>query len=61
MPITFILEVPEVNTTMAVYQAGTYDVKPLDGMLRTIAQRLTLSKQTVPYFYLSNSVISRNS
>ena len=28
---------------------------PLDGMRRTIAQRLTLSKQTVPHFYLSSS------
>ncbi len=28
-------------------------LKPLDGMRRTIAQRLTHSKQTVPHFYLS--------
>jgi pyruvate dehydrogenase E2 component (dihydrolipoamide acetyltransferase) len=28
---------------------------PLDGMRRTIAQRLTLSKQTIPHFYLSSS------
>jgi pyruvate dehydrogenase E2 component (dihydrolipoamide acetyltransferase) len=26
---------------------------PLDGMRRTIAQRLTLSKQTIPHFYLN--------
>ena len=26
---------------------------PLDGMRRTIAQRLTLSKQTIPHFYLT--------
>ena len=44
---------PDASATMAMYQAGTYDVKPLDGMRRTIAQRLTLSKQTVPHFYLS--------
>jgi pyruvate dehydrogenase E2 component (dihydrolipoamide acetyltransferase) len=30
---------------------------PLDGMRRTIAQRLTLSKQTVPHFYLSVTCI----
>jgi pyruvate dehydrogenase E2 component (dihydrolipoamide acetyltransferase) len=30
-------------------------VKPLDGMRRTIAQRLLQSKQTVPHFYLSVS------
>jgi pyruvate dehydrogenase E2 component (dihydrolipoamide acetyltransferase) len=36
----------------ALYQDGSYDVKPLDGMRRTIAQRLVQSKQTVPHFYL---------
>jgi pyruvate dehydrogenase E2 component (dihydrolipoamide acetyltransferase) len=28
---------------------------PLDAMRRTVAQRLTLSKQTIPHFYLSSS------
>ncbi len=28
---------------------------PLDAMRRTIAQRLTLSKQTIPHFYVSSS------
>jgi pyruvate dehydrogenase E2 component (dihydrolipoamide acetyltransferase) len=37
----------------AMYAPGSYDVKPLDGMRRTVAQRLTQSKQTVPHFYLS--------
>lgn len=37
----------------ALYQDRSYDVKPLDGMRRTIAQRLVQSKQTVPHFYLS--------
>jgi pyruvate dehydrogenase E2 component (dihydrolipoamide acetyltransferase) len=40
-------------TIRALYQDGTYDVKPLDGMRRTIAQRLVQSKQTVPHFYLT--------
>jgi pyruvate dehydrogenase E2 component (dihydrolipoamide acetyltransferase) len=44
---------PDSSATLAMYQSGTYEVKPLDGMRRTIAQRLTLSKQTVPHFYLS--------
>jgi pyruvate dehydrogenase E2 component (dihydrolipoamide acetyltransferase) len=30
-----------------------YDLVPIDGMRRTIAERLTLSKTTVPHFYLS--------
>lgn len=34
-------------------EPGSYQVTPLDGMRRTIAQRLTLSKQTVPHFYLT--------
>ena len=37
----------------ALYQAGSYDIRPVDGMRRTIAQRLVQSKQTVPHFYLS--------
>jgi pyruvate dehydrogenase E2 component (dihydrolipoamide acetyltransferase) len=37
----------------ALYQDGSYNVKPLDGMRRIIAQRLVQSKQTVPHFYLS--------
>jgi len=34
-------------------EPGSFEVIPLDGMRRTIAQRLTLSKQTVPHFYLT--------
>ena len=47
------ISAPDASATFAMYQAGSYDVIPLDGMRRTIAQRLTLSKQTVPHFYLS--------
>jgi pyruvate dehydrogenase E2 component (dihydrolipoamide acetyltransferase) len=36
-----------------LYAAGSFEIQPVDGMRRTIAQRLTLSKQTVPHFYLS--------
>jgi pyruvate dehydrogenase E2 component (dihydrolipoamide acetyltransferase) len=43
----------ETAAIRALYQDGTYEVKPLDGMRRTIAQRLVQSKQTVPHFYLS--------
>lgn len=37
----------------ALYNEGSYDVKPLDGMRKIIAQRLVQSKQTVPHFYLT--------
>ncbi len=35
-------------------------LKPLDGMRRTIAARLMLSKQTIPHFYLSVSCVLDN-
>ncbi len=35
----------------ALYEDGSYDFVPHDGMRRTIAQRLTASVQTVPHFY----------
>jgi len=37
----------------ALYQEGSYQVVPHDGMRRTIAQRLTASIQTIPHFYLT--------
>jgi pyruvate dehydrogenase E2 component (dihydrolipoamide acetyltransferase) len=37
----------------ALYEDGSYDVIPHDGMRRTIAQRLTASVQTIPHFYLT--------
>jgi len=37
----------------AMFEAGSYEEVPLDGMRKTIAKRLVESKQTVPHFYLS--------
>jgi pyruvate dehydrogenase E2 component (dihydrolipoamide acetyltransferase) len=37
----------------ALYDEGSYDFVPHDGMRRTIAQRLTASVQTIPHFYLT--------
>jgi pyruvate dehydrogenase E2 component (dihydrolipoamide acetyltransferase) len=37
----------------ALYDDGSYEVIPHDGMRRTIAQRLTASVQTIPHFYLT--------
>jgi pyruvate dehydrogenase E2 component (dihydrolipoamide acetyltransferase) len=36
---------------LALYEEGSYDFVPHDGMRRTIAQRLTASVQTIPHFY----------
>jgi pyruvate dehydrogenase E2 component (dihydrolipoamide acetyltransferase) len=40
----------------AMYPEGSYDVLPIDGMRRTIARRLSESKQTIPHFYVSTDV-----
>src|SRR5208282_2532754 len=37
----------------ALYEVGSYELVPHDGMRRTIAQRLTASVQTIPHFYLT--------
>jgi pyruvate dehydrogenase E2 component (dihydrolipoamide acetyltransferase) len=37
----------------ALFEEGSYEVIPHDGMRRTIAQRLTASVQTIPHFYLT--------
>jgi pyruvate dehydrogenase E2 component (dihydrolipoamide acetyltransferase) len=38
---------------LALFEPGSYEIIPHDGMRRTIAQRLTASVQTVPHFYLT--------
>ena len=38
---------------LALFEEGSYEIVPHDGMRRTIAQRLTASVQTVPIFYLT--------
>ena len=38
---------------LALYEPGSYEIVPHDGMRRTIAQRLTAAVQTIPHFYLT--------
>ena len=38
---------------LALYPEGSYELVPNDGMRKTVAARLTESKQTVPHFYLT--------
>jgi pyruvate dehydrogenase E2 component (dihydrolipoamide acetyltransferase) len=38
---------------LSLFEPGSYEVVPHDGMRRTIAQRLTASIQNVPHFYLT--------
>jgi pyruvate dehydrogenase E2 component (dihydrolipoamide acetyltransferase) len=38
---------------LALYEKGSYELVPHDSMRKVIAQRLTLSKQTIPHYRLS--------
>ena len=38
---------------LGLFEPGSYDVVPHDGMRRTIAQRLTAATQSIPTFYLT--------
>jgi pyruvate dehydrogenase E2 component (dihydrolipoamide acetyltransferase) len=47
---------PSLAEIKATYADATYSEVPLDGMRKTIATRLTQSKQAVPHFYLTTDV-----
>ncbi|HEY4200252.1 MAG TPA: pyruvate dehydrogenase complex dihydrolipoamide acetyltransferase [Devosiaceae bacterium] len=38
---------------LSLYEEGSYELVPNDGMRKVVAARLTESKQTVPHFYLT--------
>jgi pyruvate dehydrogenase E2 component (dihydrolipoamide acetyltransferase) len=38
---------------LALYEEGSYELVPNDGMRKVVAARLTEAKQTVPHFYLT--------
>ncbi len=44
---------PSDQQIRALFADGSYDVVPHDNIRKIIAQRLTLSKQTIPHFYLT--------
>ena len=44
---------PSAAEIKALFESGTYQEIPLDGMRRTIAARLTQAAQTIPHFYLT--------
>ncbi|WP_321340602.1 pyruvate dehydrogenase complex dihydrolipoamide acetyltransferase [Breoghania sp.] len=44
---------PSDDAVLKLFDEGSYELKPHDGMRKTIARRLTESKQTVPHFYLT--------
>ena len=44
---------PTAAEIKALFEPGSYQEVPLDGMRRTIAARLTQAAQTIPHFYLT--------
>jgi pyruvate dehydrogenase E2 component (dihydrolipoamide acetyltransferase) len=44
------------DAVLKLYDAGSYDLVPHDGMRKTIARRLTEAKQTIPHFYVTVDV-----
>ena len=38
---------------MALYEEGSYELVPNDGMRKIVAARLSEAKQTIPHFYLT--------
>jgi pyruvate dehydrogenase E2 component (dihydrolipoyllysine-residue acetyltransferase) len=47
---------PSAAEIKALYEPGSYEEVPLDGMRRTIAVRLTQAAQTIPHFYLTADI-----
>ena len=41
------------DQVLKLFEEGSYELVPHDGMRKTIAKRLTESKQTIPHFYVS--------
>ena len=51
-PTAAIAAMPD-DRIRALFEEGSYEIVPHDNMRKIIAQRLTLSKQTIPHFYLT--------
>ncbi|MEM1374169.1 MAG: pyruvate dehydrogenase complex dihydrolipoamide acetyltransferase [Pseudomonadota bacterium] len=47
---------PAPGAIEKMYEDRGYEAKPLDGMRKTIAARLTEAKQTIPHFYLRRDI-----
>ena len=51
---------PSDDATLKMFEAGSYDLVPHDGMRKIIARRLTEAKQHVPHIYVSVDVSLEN-
>jgi len=47
---------PSADQVLKLFDKDSYELVPHDGMRKTIAKRLTESKQTIPHFYVSVDV-----
>ena len=47
---------PSAAEIKALFELGSYEETPLDGMRRTIASRLTQAAQMIPHFYLTTDI-----
>ncbi len=50
------IQVPSDEQIRALFEEGSYDFVPHDGMRKTIAKRLVESKSTIPHYYLTVDV-----
>ena len=52
-PAPALAKGPSDDAVLKLFPEGSYEIVPHDNMRKTIARRLTESKQTVPHFYLT--------
>jgi pyruvate dehydrogenase E2 component (dihydrolipoamide acetyltransferase) len=52
-PAIVPVQAPSDDKIRALFQPGSYEVVPHDNLRKIIAQRVVLSKQTIPHFYLT--------
>ena len=52
-PAAALAKGPSEEAVLKLFEPGSYELVPHDGMRKVIAKRLVESKQTVPHFYVS--------
>lgn len=52
-PAAALAKGPSEEAVLKLFEPGSYELVPHDGMRKVIAKRLVRSKQTVPHFYVS--------
>jgi pyruvate dehydrogenase E2 component (dihydrolipoamide acetyltransferase) len=52
-PVAALAKGPSEEAVLKLFEPGSYELVPHDGMRKVIAKRLVESKQTVPHFYVS--------